>query len=242
MAKRKVLILQHADWERAGRVGENLEDVGLETETLTVASIKKPQLPEPGELAGLVLMGGPMRADDYERFPGLKAETKLAKAAVEAELPVLGICLGHQILARALGGELVVGKKEQRELSQVKWVESDDAVSSWVQKETSVLQWHADCVTLPPGAKLLAKSAQSKVEAFRKGSALGLQFHVEVTAPIFEQWLDEPQVVDGLKKGQIAQLFEDFQSADPLMQPLADSIFSAFAARCSTYSAQPIES
>ncbi|BDR53516.1 GMP synthase [Bombiscardovia nodaiensis] len=241
MAKRKVLILQHAAWERPGRLGENLEDAGLETETLTVASIKKPSLPEPGELAGLVLLGGPMRADDYEQFPGLKAETKLAKAATEAELPVLGICLGHQILARALGGELEPAKKERRELSTVKWVAADDAVPAWVQKETPVLQWHSDCVTLPPDAKLLAKSEATKVEAFRAGSALGLQFHVEVTGPLFEQWLSEPEVVKGMKKGQIAQLLEDFQGKEALFQPLADAIFSAFAARCSTCAAQPTE-
>lgn len=240
MPNRKVLIVQHAAWERAGRIEDNLEDVGLERVTMNVATIKKPQLPPLEELAGIVLLGGPMQANDYEHFPGLKAEAKLAKAAHSAGIPVLGVCLGHQILAQALGGQLTLGKTLQRGVDQVKWVATDDAVSSWADKKTTVLQWHSDSVTLPPDAKLLAKSSLTKVEAFRQGSALGVQFHLEVTMPIFEQWLEQPEVTEGLKKSQIAQLVSDFQEADPLIQPMADSLFSAFAARCSTCAAQPV--
>lgn len=238
MSNRKVLILQHAPWERAGRIGDNLEDVGLECMSANVSAIKKPQLPKPHELAGLVLLGGPMRADDYENYPGLKAETKLAKAAQEAGIPVLGVCLGHQIVSRALGGKLNVGTSLCRGFEQVKWVASDDAVSSWLDKKTPVLQWHSDSVTLPPGAKLLAKSSTTKVEAFRQGSAVGVQFHLEVTQPLFEQWLERPEVTDGMKKSQIEQLVSDFQDAEPMIQPIADSLFSAFAARCLTYTSQ----
>ncbi|AKV55977.1 Glutamine amidotransferase Class I [Bifidobacterium actinocoloniiforme DSM 22766] len=240
MAKRTVLVIQHAPWERAGRVGEALEDAGLDIETLSVVDVNKPELPKPGELAGLVLMGGPMRADDYEHHPGLKAETKLVKEATQAEVPVLGVCLGHQILARALGARLQPSDGMHQGMGTVKWVATDDAVSTWANKTTPVLQWHSDSASLPEGAKLLAKSADTKVEAFRAGSALGLQFHLEVTGPLFEQWLDMPQMVKGLKKRQIAELLEDFQAKDDLVQPLADSIFSAFAARCSTCAAQPV--
>ncbi|RBP98737.1 type 1 glutamine amidotransferase [Bifidobacterium xylocopae] len=238
MAKRTVLVIQHATWERAGRVGEALEDAGLDVETVDVASEDRPRLAAVGDLAGLVLLGGPMRADDYRHYPGLKAETRLARSAVEAELPVLGICLGHQILARALGGRLRTGGKPQRGVEPIRWVASDDTVYRWADRTTPVLEWHADSVGLPPGATLLARSGGTKVEAFRMGSALGLQGHLEVTGPIFEQWLESPMAMAGLKKGRIAQLKEEFEEAEPLMHPLADSVFSAFAARCSTCAAR----
>ena len=82
MATPQVLILQHVPWERPGRILSNLEDIGLETVTMNIVDKKKPDLPDFGELAGVVIMGGPMGALDYDKYPGLKAEAKLARAAV----------------------------------------------------------------------------------------------------------------------------------------------------------------
>lgn len=236
MAKPSVLVLQHVDWERPGRILENLQDCGLETRILNIVDEKKPELPHFKDLAGVVIMGGPMSADDYEHHPGLKAETKLARAAVGANKPFLGICLGHQILARALGGDLIKNKQPEHGMAPIRWVGNDDDVSMW-SKRTDVLHWHGDQVSLPPQAKLLARSRYTEVQAFRFGSGLGLQFHLEVTAPLFDEWMDVPQMTDGFKKSQIAQMREDFQRSLPQMQPLADSIFSAFAARCQTNAA-----
>lgn len=110
MTSPQVLILQHVPWEKPGRILANLEDLGLETLTLNVARKKKPDMPDFDELAGVVIMGGPMGAADYDQYPGLKAEAKLAKAAISVGKPVLGICLGHQIIATALGGQAVQGR------------------------------------------------------------------------------------------------------------------------------------
>ena len=82
MATPQVLILQHVPWERPGRILSSLEDIGLETVTMNIVDKKKPDLPDFGELAGVVIMGGPMGALDYDKYPGLKAEAKLARAAV----------------------------------------------------------------------------------------------------------------------------------------------------------------
>ena len=73
MATPQVLILQHVPWERPGRILSNLEDIGLETVTMNIVDKKKPDLPDFGELAGVVIMGGPMGALDYDKYPGLKA-------------------------------------------------------------------------------------------------------------------------------------------------------------------------
>lgn len=236
MAKPSVLVLQHVEWERPGRILENLQDCGLETRILNIVDEKQPELPHFKELAGVVIMGGPMSADDFNHHPGLKAETKLVKAAVGADKPVLGICLGHQIMARALGGSLVKTEQPEYGMAPIRWVGDDDDISMW-NKRTDVLHWHGDQVTLPPKATLLARSRYTKVQAFRFGSGLGLQFHLEVTAPLFDEWMQVPQMIKGFKKSQIDQMREDFQRGLPQMQPLADSIFSAFAARCQTNAA-----
>ena len=100
-----------------------------------------------------------------------------------------------------------------------------------------VLHWHNDVVTLPEGAQPLARSEKTKNQAFRFGSALGLQFHLEVTPTLLEEWLDEPSMVKDLKAvgGSKSKLREAFAECNPQLQPLADQVFSGFAARCNSY-------
>lgn len=234
MAKPRVLVLQHVDWEKPGRILDNLQDCGLETRILKIVDEKKPKLPHFKELAGVVIMGGPMSADDYEHHPGLKAETKLARAAVGVNKPILGVCLGHQILAKALGGTISRSDHPEYGMAPIRWVGADDDISMW-SKRTDVLHWHSDQVSLPPQAKLLARSRYTEVQAFRLGSGLGLQFHLEVTPTLFDEWMQVPEMTSDFKKGQLTRMREDFQAGIPQMQPLADSIFSAFAARCLTH-------
>ena len=85
-----MLIVQHAPWEKPGRILDNLEDLELPIEVQNVAAVKKPEFPHFDELAGVVFMGGPMNATDYDKYPGLKAEAKLARAAIGVGKPVLG--------------------------------------------------------------------------------------------------------------------------------------------------------
>lgn len=237
MAKPSVLVVQHVEWERPGRILESLQDCGLGVDIVNVVDRKKPDLPAPDDLAGLVLMGGPMGAADYDRHPGLKAETKLVKAALAANLPLLGVCLGHQIIARALGAAVTRARQPEYGISPVRWVGDDDDIAMW-SKSTDVLQWHADEVSLPAGAKLLARSRRTRVQAFRAGSALGLQFHLEVTLPLFDEWMDQPEMVADMNRSKLEEIREGLVETMPQMQPLADSIFSAFAARCLTFAGQ----
>lgn len=236
MPQSQVLILQHVPWEKPGRILANLEDLGLETLTLNVAETKKPDLPNFDEISGVVIMGGPMGALDYNKYPGLKAEAKLAKAATSVGKPVLGICLGHQILATALGGKLSSSDTPEIGIGPIKRVDRHDCFSMY-EKQMDVLHWHGDIVTLPEGAQLLAKSPSTKVQAFRFGSALGLQFHLEVTPTLLEEWLAEPSMVKALKAagGSKSQLRESFAEHNAQIQALAEQTFSGFAARCNSY-------
>ncbi|NMM95183.1 type 1 glutamine amidotransferase [Bifidobacterium oedipodis] len=236
MATPQVLILQHVPWERPGRILANLEDLGLETLTLNIADKKKPDLPDFNDTAGVVIMGGPMGATDYDKYPGLKAEAKLARAAVAVGKPVLGVCLGHQIIATALGAQLKHGDAPEIGYAPIKRMDKHDFFSMW-DKQINVLHWHNDVVGLPEGGQLLARTSGTKVQAYRVGSALGMQFHLEVTGSILEEWLSEPSMVKELKAagGSKSKLREDFAQYDSLLQPLAEQVFSGFAARCSAH-------
>ena len=117
-----------------------------------------------------------------------------------------------------------------------KRVDKHNYFSMW-NKQIDVLHWHNDVVGLPAGAQLLARSEHTKVQAFRIGSALGMQFHLEVTPTLLEEWLDESSMVKDLKAvgGSKSQLREAFAEYNPRLQPLAEQVFGGFAARCNTY-------
>ena len=179
----------------------------------------------------IILSPGPGRPEDAGVIIAVAKE--LGK-----EIPILGVCLGHQIIATALGAKLKKGSEPEIGFAPIKRIDKHDYFSMW-NKTLDVLHWHNDVVTLPEGAQPLAKSAKTKNQAFRFGSALGLQFHLEVTPTLLDEWLDEPCMVKDLKAagGSKSQLRDAFAEYNPQLQPMADQVFSGFAARCSTYAA-----
>jgi GMP synthase (glutamine-hydrolysing) len=232
-----VLVLRHAPHEGLGTLGDALVAGQL---ALTQVDLFREPLAtfSPRQWAGLVVMGGPMNVDETTRYPFLGDEVVWIRRAVDDGLPVLGVCLGSQLLAKTLGARVTPNR-----VKEIGWYEveltsaaSDDPLLAGCQKSESVFQWHGDTFNLPQGAVQLARGKSCENQAFRYGKcAYGLQFHLEVTAPMIDTWLCE----DG-NCGELSQL--DYidpaairrqtpERIGPLEQ-LSHLVFGRFAALC----------
>lgn len=224
---RPVLVLQHVPWERPGLIGEALRVAGVPIVARTVVDAPTCDLPPARALAGLVVMGGPMNADDDATHPGLPAERRLLAEAVDAGVPVLGVCLGMQLLARALGAVVHPGRVCEIGFAPVE-VLGEDPVLAPLGARPAVLHWHGDAAELPSGATLLASSSLTPVQAFRAGSALGLQFHLEVDRPLLGTWLAGPMAAE--VAGREAALRAEADLVLATLAPAAGAGLAAFAA------------
>jgi GMP synthase (glutamine-hydrolysing) len=227
---RTLLVLQHAPWERPGLITRVLAETApmLPVRTATVLDERRPDLPAARDLAGLVVMGGPMNADDDARHPGLATERRLLADAVDADVPVLAVCLGMQLLARALGAVVHPGAGTEIGFAPVD-VLADDPVLAPLGSRPAVLHWHSDAADLPTGATLLASTPTTPVQAFRAGSALGLQFHLEMDAHLLEEWLTAPPMVADLARHGVVDLADQAAIALPALAPRAVVGLTAFA-------------
>jgi GMP synthase (glutamine-hydrolysing) len=224
---RPALVLTHASWEGPGLVADALAGVPLDVRT--VLNRSDPDLPAPADLAGLVVMGGPQGADDDAAHPGLAAERALLRRTVEAGVPVLAVCLGMQLLATALGAAVHRGHGTEIGFAPVDVLGPDPVLAPLGERPT-VLHWHSDAVDLPTGAKLLASTPATPVQAFRAGSALGLQFHVEVDDALLGRWLATPAMTGALPADVVAGLSADAGRVLRALVPAARSGLASFAA------------
>lgn len=138
----------------------------------------------------LIVLGGPIGAYEETKYPFLVDELKLLERALAAGTAVLGICLGAQLLARVLGARVYPGRAKEIGIAPIK-LSADGARSclAHLTDDRSVLHWHGDTFDLPEGALRLASTAITPNQAFARGSALGLQFHIEAEPSKFERWL-----------------------------------------------------
>ncbi len=174
---KQALCLQHVPFEGPGAFRQALEKRQYQLDTLLVPQRELPATPPDF----LLVMGGPMSVNDSD--PWIEKEQKFIRHAIEADIPVVGVCLGSQFMAKALGGQVHPGPRlEIGPVPVTRAVEEDaDAVFGTFPREFTVFEWHGEGLTLPPGACVLASSESYPVQAFRYGDrAYGLLFHVEL--------------------------------------------------------------
>lgn len=184
----RVLVFRHVPHEHLGRIEPELARRGI---GIDYADVYQPgaAAPDPSLYDGLIFMGGPMSVNDG--LPYLEQEARWIAQAVEARRPVLGVCLGAQLIAKALGARVYPNP-----VKEIGWFEIDltgeaagDPLFAGVGPRETVFQWHGETFDLPPGARLLASSAACVRQAFCVGSSTyGMQFHLEVTPEMIADW------------------------------------------------------
>jgi GMP synthase (glutamine-hydrolysing) len=183
----RVTVIQHVPFEGPAVIGDVVHEREIEVDIVRVDL--NMSVPAAGSVDALVVMGGPMGAFDDRDHPHLRAERDLITACVRGAIPVLGVCLGAQMLAAALDARVYRGPAPEVGIGTVQLTEAGryDPLLGIAGPELAVLHWHQDTFELPAGATLLASSAQYPHQAFRVGSAYGLQFHIEIDNTAFAQ-------------------------------------------------------
>ena len=179
-----VLILRHEPFEHLGHFADVLKDYSYH-------DLGEPLTQESHE--GLIIMGGPMSANDD--LPGLKDELRLIEKSLAGNVPILGICLGAQLIAKALGARVFRNAELEIGWEQV-WLTEEgkkDAVLGGVESPMPFFHWHGETFDLPRNAEWLAYSEKCRHQAYRYGQKVyGLQFHPEVTPEMIEDWYAQP--------------------------------------------------
>ncbi len=188
-------------------------------------------LPEAASLGALIVLGGAMGANDDDRYPFLTDLKQLIRVVVQREIPCLGICLGGQLLAAALGGAVVSNRWEELGTLSVELTAAGvaDRLFNRLAGSFTTFQWHHDSFDLPEGAILLASSAVCPNQAFRVGNcAWGVQFHPEVTEPIIRDWC----AWDPTTLQQSDRLVEEFSGMGASYRSIARQLWLNFLATC----------
>lgn len=191
MPDKKALVIRHVHCEDLGAFTSVLTDRGFAVHYLDVGvdGFEDVLATEPDLL---VVLGAPVGAFDEKAYPFLVDEMMLIERRIQADRPTLGVCLGAQLIARALGGTVTKMKKPEIGFAPIE-LTPDGLASALVpfsDEGAMVLHWHGDACEPPPGTKVLARTDACEVQAFSKGDTiLGLQFHAEFDGSTLEQWL-----------------------------------------------------
>ena len=230
----RILVFQHVAAEPLGTLdplirarGHRIRFVNFDREPDAQPSVDR--------YRGLVVLGGPMNVDEQARHPHLRTELLAIERMLAQGKPVLGICLGAQLLAHALGARI-----ERTPVPEIGWYPlrttaagRDDPVLAPLGEESQVFQWHGRRFDIPDGAAHLAGSAQCAQQAFRHGdNAYGFQFHLEMDEPLVERWLANPAYRDELAASGLPHDAHAIRAQTRHhivgMQRRADAVFNAF--------------
>ncbi|MFO0995389.1 MAG: glutamine amidotransferase [Alphaproteobacteria bacterium] len=187
----KVLLIVHSRTSDSGRVGRILSEWGYTLDTR--CPLHDDELPESmTDYAGAVVFGGPQSVHDRTSLAPIQKEIDWIGLALDSGKPFLGICLGAQMLAHALGAKVDFHPAELHEIGYTT-IRPTSAWRGTLDAPTVFYQWHKEGFELPRAGTLLAEGDMFPNQAFKvDGNVYGLQFHPEVTRPIVERWLNEP--------------------------------------------------
>jgi GMP synthase (glutamine-hydrolysing) len=191
---RRILVFQHVSHEILGTLDPILRDAGFRIRYVNFGRQGDAQ-PQVERYHGLVILGGPMNCDEVTRYPHLAVEVDAIREAIGQGMPVLGICLGAQLIARALGARVT-----RNPVKEIGWYDltptaagrADPLFGHFAGTE-KIFQWHGDTFEIPEGAVHLASSPTCTSQAFCYGeNVYALQFHLEVDEPMIVRWLHTP--------------------------------------------------
>ena len=182
-----VLLVQNTRIEGSGYLGELLSNDGFD---ITSINAKHEKIPDQ-KFSLVVVLGAPESAND--NLPYLVEEQKLIKNSVNSNIPVLGICLGSQLIAKTFGAKVYKGPTKEIGFYHDLTISNNSKLFDGFKNPFSVFHWHGDTFDLPTGATRLALSENYPNQAFQYKSAIGLQFHLEVNAQMVNLWLDKTE-------------------------------------------------
>jgi GMP synthase-like glutamine amidotransferase len=217
----RALVIQNCATEGVGLYETYLEQRGIDR--TVVHPYDGERFPAPQDYHAFFVTGTPIAAYEVHLHPFLQREWRFLKKVVEADKPCLGICFGGQLLARLLGAR--VHRHSSMELggSAVRLTTHGrkDPVLAGFPETFPVFQWHGDTFEVPAGARLLAEGDPCRNQLFRRGNAVAIQFHLEVTSAEASRWAIA--YIDEVKKlGKTrAQIVEECESREPAMRELA---------------------
>ncbi len=183
------IVLQHVSYEGPGLISVEAEQRGVCLHTVRID--QGASLPGPDGVEGFITMGGPMGVYEDEKYHFLSQERRLIETLVQKDIPVLGVCLGAQLLAHALGAKVFRGQQAEIGFAPVELTAEGqrDPIFHGISSPVPVFHWHGDTFDLPRCATLLASNHNYPNQAFRFGKhAYGLQFHVEPDSRTWLEW------------------------------------------------------
>lgn len=191
---KRLLVFQHVPHEILGTFNPLLKNAGFRIRYVNFGRTPE-AIPNVEKYDGLIILGGPMCISQRDNYPHLLTEMEAIRAAMELGMPILGICLGAQLIAAALHARV-----HRNPVKEIGWYDvtateagRKDPLFRFFNGTEKIFQWHGDTFDIPHGAVHLATSPDCRNQAFRVGDRVyGLQFHLEVDAALIERWLVTP--------------------------------------------------
>ena len=222
----RVVAFRHVPFEHLGLIAPALESRGIPFEYADLFR-ESAEMPRVEDADGLIFMGGPMSANDDVSY--VRRELSLIQRAASLGKPVLGICLGAQLIAKALGARVYRNATKEIGWYPIFWTDAaaGDSLLAGLSGSDTVFHWHGETFDLPAGAEWLASSEACRHQAFRWGSNIyGFQFHLEVTPELIADW-----VAQDLNSGDVRELdsLPDPEANSGRLRELSSLVFGRWA-------------